>query len=205
MARPALNELAITAFRERLSELALRRFAEDGYASVSLRGLARELGVSHAMIYSYVADKDDLFMAVRLRAVERFVAYQGRRLQPIDDPREALREGARSYVDFAAQEPHAFRVMFDMNQPELVDYPALARAHRQAFKLLEGVVRRAITARVVAGDPVTVTKLLWASAHGVATLQLTGQPASRRSARALAEKMADVMLAGLAPGTKAAA
>jgi AcrR family transcriptional regulator len=205
VARPALSEAAIVAFRERLVDQALRRFAEEGYGAVTLRGLARELGVSHAMMYRYVADKDDLFAAVRLRSVERFVAYQEERLGGIADPCQAIREGARSYVDFAVDDPHAFRVMFDLSQPHLVAYPALERAHQRAFRILQKIVRRAIDAGVVAGDPTTVTQQLWAATHGIATLSLTGRLRARRATQALAVSMAEVLLAGLAPrnrGTK---
>jgi AcrR family transcriptional regulator len=200
MARPALTESAISAFRERLCELAERRFAATGFASVSLRGLARELGVSHAMIYRYVADIDDLFAAVRLRCVERFAAYQERRLGDFDDPREAIREGARSYADFAALEPDAFRVMFDLHQPHLDRYPELKAAHRRAFRILERVMRDAVDAGVVAGDPAVLTQQFWAATHGVVALHLAGQLTSRRQVVALALATADALLAGLAPG-----
>jgi AcrR family transcriptional regulator len=199
VARPALSAVAIAAFRERLVERALRRFAEDGYGAVTLRGLGRELGVSHAMMYRYVADKDDLFAAVRQRSVERFIAYQEERLGDIADPREALLAGARSYVGFALDEPHAFRVMFDLSQPALDSYPPLERAHRRAFRILEKIVRRAIDAGVVAGEPATITQQLWAATHGIVTLSLTGRLEPRRGTEALALSMAELLLAGLAP------
>jgi len=202
VARPALTEDAIAAFRERLCELALHRFAEEGFGGVTLRGLARELGVSHAMIYRYVADKDDLFAAVRLRSVERFAAYQDQRLGAIADAREAIREGARSYVDFAALEPHAFRVMFDLHQPQLDAYPHLKAAHRRAFRILERVVRRALEAHVVEGEPVALTQQFWAATHGVVALHLAGQLTSRRAVAQLAVATVDAMLTGLAPASR---
>ena len=198
MPRPALTAVAIAAFRDRLCECAERRFAEEGYAAVTLRGLARELGVSHVMMYRYVADKDDLFAAVRLRCVERFAAYQEARLDRHPDPRAAILEGARSYVDFAFEEPHAFRVMFDLSQPHLAQYPALGDAHRRAFQLLEKVMRRAVDAGVVRGEPVALTRMFWAGIHGVAALHLAGQLSARKDAYALAEPLARTLLAGLA-------
>jgi AcrR family transcriptional regulator len=202
MARPALTESAISAFRERLCELALRRFAEVGFSAVTLRGLARELDVSHAMMYRYVADKDDLFAAVRLRSVERFAAYQERRLGGIHDPREAILEGARSYVDFAIEEPHAFRVLFDLHQPQLDAYPELKSAHRRAFRLLERVMRAALASGVVEGEPLALTQQFWAATHGVAALHLAGQLTSRRAAQTLAVSMASTLLAGVTPRRK---
>jgi AcrR family transcriptional regulator len=199
MARPALTETAIQAFRERLCALAERRFAEAGFAAVSLRGLARELGVSHAMLYRYVADVDELFAQVRLRCVERFAAYQEQRLGGLADAREAILEGARSYVDFATLEPHAFRVMFDMHQPHLDRYPELKAAHRRAFRILERVLRRAVDAGVVEGEPVALTQQFWAATHGLVTLHLAGQLTSRRTIATLAVATAEGLLAGLAP------
>jgi AcrR family transcriptional regulator len=198
--RPALTAEAIAAFRDRLCTCAERRFAEDGFGAVTLRGLARELGVSHAMVYRYVDDKDDLFAAVRQRCVERFAAYQEERLGRFAEPRAAILEGARSYVDFAFEEPHAFRVMFDLGQPHLADYPALSDAHRRAFRVLERVMRAAVDAGVVRGEPVALTRLFWAGIHGVASLHLAGQLSARADAYALAEPLARALLAGLAAG-----
>jgi AcrR family transcriptional regulator len=198
MPRPALSDRAISEFRERLVTRAQHRFAEDGFAAVSLRGLARELGVSHAMIYRYVDDVAELFALVRLRCVERFVAYQEARLAAIDDPRAAILEGARSYVDFATDEPHAFRVMFDLHQPHLDAHPELKAAHRRAFRILERVMRRAVEAGVIDGEPVALTQQLWAATHGVVTLHLAGQLTSRRTALAIAVANAEALIAGLA-------
>ncbi len=46
MPRVALSSEAIAVFRDELIAVATRRFAEAGYAGVTLRGLASELGVS---------------------------------------------------------------------------------------------------------------------------------------------------------------
>ena len=114
------------------------------------------------------------------------------------DARSALLEGARAYVDFAAEEPHAFRVMFDLSQPRLEVYPALASAHRRAFRLLKRVVVRAIMDGVVAGEPGAVTRQLWAAVHGVAALHISGSLPGR-TAQQLAVSIAESLIAGLAP------
>ena len=44
MPRAALSRKDIDAFREQLCAVAARRFAEHGFAGVTLRGLAAELG-----------------------------------------------------------------------------------------------------------------------------------------------------------------
>jgi AcrR family transcriptional regulator len=199
MGRPALDDEAISAFRDRLCEVALAQFAELGYRAVSLRGIARALGVSHALVYRYFEAKADVFVAVRRRCLERFSAYQEARLAGLAEPAEVIREGARSYIDFAHDEPHAFRVMFDLEQPPPAELPALRDAHQRAFRILERVIEAALAAGVIAGPPAQLTQLFWAGVHGVATLHLSGQLAGRQDARALAGELAETLLRGMKP------
>ena len=60
MGRPALDSEAVADVRERVCEVALRRFAEDGYRAVTLRGIAREMGRSHAMAVAALVLSRDL-------------------------------------------------------------------------------------------------------------------------------------------------
>lgn len=49
--------------RQRLLELAVRRFAEEGYRATSVSAIARDAGVSQAAVYAYFANKEALFDA----------------------------------------------------------------------------------------------------------------------------------------------
>ena len=49
--------------RRRLLELAIRRFADDGYRATSVSAIAREAGVTQAAVYAYFANKEALFEA----------------------------------------------------------------------------------------------------------------------------------------------
>ena len=199
MGRPALRAEQVEDFRDALCAAALRLFAEEGYDAVTLRALAHELGCSHALPYRYFSSKEDIFAAVRLRCFERFSRYHEGRLEGIEDPAEALRAMARGYVAFALEEPHVFRVMFDLAQPELSERPELRDAHRHAFRILERVVARAVALGALAGKPAELTTLFWASIHGVASLQLGGSFTPRTDPLALAERTAESLLAAHHP------
>jgi AcrR family transcriptional regulator len=57
--------------RRRLLDLAVRRFADDGYRATSVSAIAREAGVTQAAVYAYFANKEALFeAAVDLDAAE---------------------------------------------------------------------------------------------------------------------------------------
>jgi AcrR family transcriptional regulator len=49
--------------RDRLLELAVRRFGEQGFRETSLSAIARDTGVTPAAVYAYFPDKEGLFTA----------------------------------------------------------------------------------------------------------------------------------------------
>jgi AcrR family transcriptional regulator len=57
--------------RQRLLEVAVRRFAERGYRETSLSAIAREAGVSPAAVYAYASGKEGLLLAAFEYDVER--------------------------------------------------------------------------------------------------------------------------------------
>lgn len=58
--------------REQLLDAAESRFAERGYAAVTLKDIARDLGIRQPSIYYHVpGGKEDLYMEVMMRHLER--------------------------------------------------------------------------------------------------------------------------------------
>lgn len=187
MPRVALQADEIAAFRRRLTAAATRLFAAHGYEAVTMRAVADQLNVSAMTPYRYVTGKDELFALVKAEAFRRFAD----RLEAVSslpaqrtDPLERLRRLKRGYIDFAIEEADAYRIMFELRQPE-VGTPTgeLAQESRRAFGSLHDAVRDAVDAGELAGDPLVVAQLLWASTHGLVSLALAG----RLSARALAQ------------------
>ncbi len=174
MPRPALRDDEIEAFRERLCEAATRRFAEQGVEAVSLRGLADDLGCSRATPYRYFRDKQEIFAAVRARAFERLTALcEAAAHEP--DPERRLAALGHAYLRFAREEPHGYRVAFELGQPDASQYPELVATQVRAWQTIRGAVQYAGEAGVLEGDPETISRLYWASLHGLAGLHLLGQ------------------------------
>ena len=82
----ALGPAAIREFRVDLCRVAARRFAELGYAGVTLRALAEELGCSRMTPYRYFKDKADILAAVRADGFRRLAEYQEAAPEPEADP-----------------------------------------------------------------------------------------------------------------------
>ena len=56
--------------KERILDIALELFTDQGYERTSLRQIAERLGFSKAAIYYHFASKDDILMALHLRLHE---------------------------------------------------------------------------------------------------------------------------------------
>jgi len=199
MPRAALTPEAISAFREELCAVATRRFAESGHAGVTLRGLARELGVSPMTPYRYFRDKEEIFAAVRAAGFARFTAGQEEAFASSADPEERLRRLGHAYVAFARREPDAYRIMFEMSPPGDEPDPLLAKEQERAWTPLLRAVGEAREAGLSRGDAMTVAHLFWAGLHGLVSLQLSGALHHGATLDSLVEPMLDTLFTGAHP------
>src|SRR5258708_26227183 len=62
----------------KILEAAFRRLAEDGYAALSVREIAKDAGVNHALINYHFRSKDQLVIAVLDQANQRLLERQAR-------------------------------------------------------------------------------------------------------------------------------
>src|SRR5216110_2797903 len=123
-----LTETDVADFRDRLCEAAERLFAEKGPDAVTMRQLSAELGVSPMTPYRYFEDKDDILAAVRTSAFNRFADALETARAASTDPRQRGEGVGQAYVRFALANPHSYKLMFDMNQPNIEKYPDLIAA-----------------------------------------------------------------------------
>lgn len=193
-----LTETDVADFRERLCEAAVRLFAEKGPDAVTMRQLAAELGVSPMTPYRYFEDKDDILAAVRTSGFTRFAEALEAARAGVSDQRAAGEAVGEAYLRFALENPHSYKLMFDLNQPNIEKYPDLIAAGQRARATMTDHVEDAIAAGVLAGDPEQIGSMMWAAIHGVVVLQLAGMlPAGR--ARDLYRALTATLRKGLRP------
>lgn len=172
--------------RQALLDEAAGVVEREGVAALSLRDLARRLGVSHAAPAHHFVDKAALLVELARDGFERFAAAMEAAAAQGRDPVDRLRRAGEAYVRFAIEHPGRFRVMFGREISQLPSIPpALARAGERSFGVLvDGV--EAVLARWPAGrrpPAQAVAFTCWAVAHGAATLWIDG-PLRRKGPRA---------------------
>lgn len=164
------------ALRQALIDAAAQVAAEQGVASLSLREAARRAGVSPAAPYHYFTDKSALLAAVAEEGFHLFDRAQAAALHDAPPgPVERLAALGVSYVRFALDRPHYFKVMFRPHLVEHDKYPSLDAVASRTFGRLVDSVR---AARLAHGhddpNPLAAATLVWSVPHGLATLYLDG-------------------------------
>jgi len=99
--------------RERVVEAALRVMDTEGLEAVSMRRVAREVGVEAMSLYNHVHDKDDLLQGIRLRVFEAF----GYPVLTEDDPFENGRRIARAWRDLMNAHPQMLELLAEDHGP----------------------------------------------------------------------------------------
>jgi AcrR family transcriptional regulator len=175
-----------------------RLFAEKGPDAVTIRQLAAELGVSPMTPYRYFKDKDDILAATRASGFNRFALALETARRAAPDVASAGAAVGAAYVAFALENPDAYKLMFDMDQPNAADYPELVQAGQRARATMTAHVDDAIAAGLIAGEPEEIGVMMWASLHGAVVLELAGMlPAG--GARRLQPQFSAVFRMALGP------
>jgi len=182
------------ALRGRLCDAAAKLFLEEGEAALSMRRLAAEVGCSPMAPYRHFADKAALMAAIRTQACNRLAdALDG----VAKNDRHRAADIGDAYVRFARENPAAYRLMFDLEQPDTAAYPELAVAAARARQSMSGYVRELVEAGVLVGDPVELGYVFWAAIHGLIVLDLAGRIPADPGFDALRRRTLGALMRGL--------
>ncbi len=190
--------------RQTLVDTTVRAVADDGLGAVTMRGVARRAGVSHAAPAHHFGDKAGLFTAVATEGfhlLREALRATARRQAGAPAP-ERLHALGNAYIAFALDHRAHFEVMFRPELLDTADTDYLAAAG-DAFAELVSVVDEARAAGW--GGPWStedLAPLAWALVHGIATLSSQGALTRRsggRSVRTLANRLGGILVDALRP------
>jgi AcrR family transcriptional regulator len=155
--------------REELVAAASEMVAETGDASqLSLRGVARAVGITAPSIYRHFPDLDHLKLAVVLRAFQGFADARDQASTEAGDPAQALLARCRAYCRFAVANPGPYRFMFSHQAPK--GSPAAMAAFRA---LADSIAKCQTDGLSLTSDaPERLAAQVWASLHGLVILRL---------------------------------
>lgn len=149
---------------------------EQDAANVSLREVARRVGVSQAAPYRHFADKDALLAAVAEAGFQRLLNALHVDAGSDTDPLARLQASGVAYVKFAIAHPAHYRVMFSIFRVEQGNDSSLNEVAGKAFAVMVDAIStgQAIGA-IQPGNPRQLAWVTWSLVHGLALLLIDRQ------------------------------
>ncbi|MBT2387983.1 WHG domain-containing protein [Streptomyces sp. ISL-1] len=126
---------------------ALKHMASSGTAAISLRAIARDMGMTAGAIYSYFDTRDNL-VSVLIADVYNALAgtlEAARDSRPHDDPAAQILAYGQAYRDWAVANPEEFRLVYGDPVPDYQppEGGVAAEAEHRACAVLTGIVAAA--------------------------------------------------------------
>jgi AcrR family transcriptional regulator len=156
--------------RSVLLAAAMRTVREGGVAQLSLRELAREVGVSHAAPRRHFPDRQALLDSLAVVGFERLTtSLRAALAEGGDDFTARLKATVAAYVRFATQDAALLELMFASKHRPGADEVMAAAA--PTFTLMhEQILHGQAAGELAAGDAEQLGIVLFATMQGISTL-----------------------------------
>lgn len=159
--------------REDCVSEALSIISADGIDKLSLREVARRLGVSHQAPYKHFRSRDHLLAEVLKGAYSQFASYLDSQIKKETNGDNRLRAMGDAYIRYAMSHPLEYPLMFNMALPDPSEHTdMLNQAHHAFDTLREELRRRASSSR----HPIPATEIdhqalfVWSTLHGLVSI-----------------------------------
>jgi AcrR family transcriptional regulator len=138
MGEPAYTRMQVDERRRQLLELGTELFARHSFGELSMARVAREAGISKALLYHYFPSKQDYFVATLQEAAEEV----RRRTEPDPDlpPADALAASLDAFLGWIEENELAYRKLMESagSVPEVGALVAQVR-DRTSARILAGL------------------------------------------------------------------
>lgn len=139
MARTQGSHAEITG--PRIRDAALRLFAEHGYAAVSMRQIAGEVGLQVGALYNYTTDKQALLFSLLKGHMDDLLgAWKAK--ETLDDPLERLRAFVNFHIAFnLARSEAVFISYMELRNLTPENFTVIEALRREYETTLEAILR----------------------------------------------------------------
>jgi AcrR family transcriptional regulator len=160
--------------REQLIDAASRLLAAPAVEEpLSLRAVARQVGVVPQSVYLHFPDKTGLVWAViERRYADLNRAIDAAELEAGDDPSARLRALCLAYCGFGLEWPGHYALLFETRATGQLGVGFEGSPGVATFARMRGAVQQCLDAAAApAGDAFAITTSLWLGLHGVVSLR----------------------------------
>ncbi len=124
-----------------IKDAARRQLATVGADGLSLRAVARELGMVSSALYRYFPNRDELLTALIVEAYESLAAAAETADEPATEPRRRLRTVCAAIRCWARSHPHGYALIYGSPVPGYRAPPVTVESAARIPLVLLGIVR----------------------------------------------------------------
>ena len=176
LAQPVRNRRAErhAATRVEILEAAWEQVRVSGLAALSLRDLARTIGMQPPSLYGYFDSKNAIYDAMYAQSAQQFVDEQKASMRAPDDPLEALKAVLHFFVGFCAADFARYQLLFQRTIPGFEPSPESFKISQDNLAELGELLARCGVSDLESLD------LFTALGTGLADQQLSNDPGGDR-------------------------
>ncbi len=161
-----MSTVTSSPLRDRLVQAGVELLEEDGLGNLTLRAITRRTGVSHGAPRRYFPTHNSLLAAIASTGLEDLST----RLGPgRGEPEQQLIQASLQYLEFAAEHPGMFELLF---RHDLLE-GAGGNLRSRSLPLFQHFADLVQQARPNTPDARPRAIALWTNIHGLATLRTT--------------------------------
>ncbi|MFT4823717.1 MAG: AcrR family transcriptional regulator [Halioglobus sp.] len=185
-----------------LLDAALDIISEHGPRQLTIREVARKVGVSHTAPYRHFANKDDLIVAVVKQGFELMhQTMQEAKAAAEPDPLSQFAASGTAYIDFALDHRAYYRVMYSGDLLSSTGQHTLQHTTSETFADVVNDIRTCQELNIIRpGDPTLQALTLLSSIHGFVTMVIDNRVSALLGDQYPLQEVRDAMLAAIFEG-----
>lgn len=190
------------SLRQEILDAARDILLTEGYARLSMRGIAKRIEYSPTTIYLYFKNKEELLYHLCDEVFERLLGILERAGVNEATALGRLRAAMYSYVDFGLSEPDRYRIAFMADINPHVNVQNFLEEGKNGYKLLLDFRRKVEAALAEVSSPFhpeQAVQALWAHTHGIVSLLIINPDFPWVERGELIHTSLDIAMKGLRP------
>lgn len=201
--KPARSTYHHGNLREELVSQGLAILEAEGIAALSMREIARRIGVTQTAPLHHFEGKAGLIAAIAALGFRMLFDIRVEAMKDKRAPADRLMAILLAYVDFAREHPQLFQLMHGPEIPDKSAYPELNDAAIRSYSVLETTVADYLLATEGSMERRReATLAAWTACHGLAHIMTSPQNTPtytlRRDPAGTARAIFEIFLRGLA-------
>lgn len=189
-----------TKLREQIIETSRGMLIEEGYRNLSMRKIAKKIGITATSIYIYFESKDHLLHTLIEEAIDVLNADLEQSIADIEDenPVEKLTALGKAYISFALENPKQYQIIYLVRSEEMSRYPKEKfRRARKGYQLVLQAIEEGIDEGAIReNQPLIAAYVFWAQLHGAMSVLHSERLDTRVDPQAFVQKALEHTLNG---------